>query len=163
MTPLELSKSRAVAALERVRDPWIACKLLDRCLGGFDSLAVRGNSRVELTDEPRIGVVPLALRRESAEHPHGDRERESQEQQARGEPQPSVGYFLSPLWQLPPLFPLPPPCSAGSRHAAVAAASPSHDSVPDAGELGAVFGSEHKHANGFGLFSGAWAEHADGD
>jgi len=82
-------------------------------LGEFDAVAVPGNRFVELTDELLIRLVSLATRRDPAEHPHGDRERESQEKQTRGEPQPAAGYFLSPLCPLPPLLPLPPPCSAG--------------------------------------------------
>jgi hypothetical protein len=82
-------------------------------LSDYDALAVRGDCTVERTDEPVIRIVALATRRDAAEHPHGDGQWESQEQQTRGEPQPAAGYFLSPLCPLPPLLPLPPPCSPG--------------------------------------------------
>jgi hypothetical protein len=55
-------------------------------LSGVDAVGVRGNGRVELTDEPLIRVVALALRRDCAKNPDSDRERESEKQQPRGEP-----------------------------------------------------------------------------
>jgi hypothetical protein len=57
-----------------------------------------------------VGVVPLALGRQSAQRPDDDRERERQEQKTRGEPQAAAGdarYFL------PPLCPFPPPFTFG--------------------------------------------------
>ena len=80
-----------------------------------------------------ICVVALAILRDSAENPHGDRERESQEQKARGEPQPTVGYFLPPLWPSPPLLPLPPPCSVGGPPLAFAGAAGAFLACPGAG------------------------------
>jgi hypothetical protein len=39
----------------------------------LDETSVRGDSPIQLTEEPIIRVVALALRRDAAEHPHGDR------------------------------------------------------------------------------------------
>jgi hypothetical protein len=108
---LDLPKNLVIAVQEGARYTWRLSELLDTRLSLFDAVGVRGNSTVQLTDQPLIRVVALALRRDSAERPYGDGEREGQEQQARGEPQPAAGYFLFPLWPLPPLW--PPPWSAG--------------------------------------------------
>jgi len=97
---LEPSKSPAVAAHEGVRYSRRSCEPPGSRLFGLDSVAVRRDGPVELADEVLIRVVALALRRDSAENPDGHRERESQEQQSGGEPQPATGiagYFLPPL------------------------------------------------------------------
>jgi hypothetical protein len=108
---LEPSKSLAVTAPEGVRYRWQVCDLhglrLRVCF--FAESGVCGKGRVELADKPLIRDVALAIRGEPAEDPHGDCKRESEKQQTRGEPQPTVVYFLPPLWPLPPLLPLPPP------------------------------------------------------
>jgi hypothetical protein len=110
MASLELSKSADVAAHEGARYFRRCCEPLGSRLFGVNSVAIRSDGLVEHADELLIRVVALASRRDSAEHPDGHRERESQEQQPGGEPQPATGiarYFL------PPLCPLPPPWSVG--------------------------------------------------
>ena len=61
---------------------------------------------VQVPDELLVGVAPLALGRQSAERPDGDRQRESQEQETGGEPEAAAcdaPYFLPPFFS----FPLP--------------------------------------------------------
>jgi hypothetical protein len=68
---------------------------------------VHRSTGVQVPDQLLVGVVPLALGRQSAKRPDGDRERERQEQETRGEPQTAAGdasYFLPPLWPFPPPF-----------------------------------------------------------
>jgi hypothetical protein len=113
ISSLEPAESLAIVVDERALHVAAMGDLIRPLPGSGGSLLVQAGCAVQYVDEPLIRVVALALRRDAAEHPRGDRERESQEQQARGEPQPAAGYFLSPLWPLPPLLPLPPPWSAG--------------------------------------------------
>ena len=118
---LEPSESSTVAASKGIRHLRRPCEPHGPRLsiGLPDELGVGGDSAVQLMEELLIRDVALALRRDSAEHPHGDGQWECQEQQARGEPQPTVGYFVLPLWPSPPwlplvpLLPFPPPWSAG--------------------------------------------------
>src|SRR5262249_29374152 len=113
---LEPSNGVTVAVQECSRYPSRVCCVQSACLRLVDAVRVRGDRRIEVTDELLICVAARAILREAAEHPHGDRKWESQQQQARAEPQPTVGYFLLPLWPSPPwlpLLPFPPPWSAG--------------------------------------------------
>jgi hypothetical protein len=74
---LELSKGRAVALPEGIGYRRQLCDSHSLLLSVVDAVAIGGHSRIELTDKLLIRVVALAILRHAAEHPDGDRKRES--------------------------------------------------------------------------------------
>jgi hypothetical protein len=107
---LDCPEGRLVTSSERTRNPSGPCESLGGASRVSEALHVHRSTRVQVPDERLVSVVPLPPGCEPAKGPDGDRDRESQEQKTRGEPQTAAGdapYFL------PPLYPFPPPCTFG--------------------------------------------------
>jgi len=75
---LDSAERLLVALSERSRDPSGAGEVVGSVMRLAETPRIHRSTRVQLPDERLVGVVPLALGREAAERPDGDREREGQ-------------------------------------------------------------------------------------
>ena len=107
---LDFPERTLVTLSERESDRSGSAEFLGGVSRRAQALDVHRSTRVQVPDQRLVGVVPLAPGCESAERPDGDRERERQKQETRGEPQTAAG---DAPYCLPPLCPFPPPCTVG--------------------------------------------------